>query len=50
MGKGEVHLIWIRGYEDVWGCVEGGLKILDVWVLRALKIGGVKGERRKIWQ
>ena len=24
MGKGEVHLIWIRGYEDVWGCVEGG--------------------------
>ena len=34
-------------FGGVW---KGGLKILDVWVLRALKIGGVKGERRKIWQ
>ena len=34
-------------FGGVW---KGGLKTLDVLVLRALKIGEVKGERRKIWQ
>ena len=38
----------MKMFGGVW---KGGrAKILDVRVRRALKIGDVKGERRKIWQ
>ena len=38
----KVHLIWRRGYEDVWE--EGGTEILGVWVRVVFKIGKVKVE------